>query len=90
LCSASQWAAITGEVPPPTPVDREAYVRAGLPWFDYYDTDAQDLAAYTTLAKVKTVGKKLGVGANPFAPVDPKTVIGLGTGSPDTVTDGSW
>ena len=36
LCSAAQWTAITGEVPPPTPVDRDAYVRAGLPWFDFY------------------------------------------------------
>ena len=41
LCSAAQWAAITGEVPPPTPVDRDAYVSAGLPWFDYYDADAR-------------------------------------------------
>lgn len=45
LCSAAQWTAITGEVPPPTPVGRDAYVRAGLPWFDYYDADAKDLAA---------------------------------------------
>ena len=36
---------ITGEVPPPTPVDRDTYVRHGLPWFDYYDADHADLAA---------------------------------------------
>ncbi len=42
LCSAAQWTAITGEVPPPTPVDRDAYVDAGLPWFDFYH-GAQDL-----------------------------------------------
>lgn len=90
LCSAAQWTAITGEVPPPTPVDRDAYVSAGLPWFDYYDADARDLAASTTLAKVKTVGQKLGIKDNPFVPVDPKTVIELGDGSPDSVADGSW
>ncbi|WP_234794060.1 hypothetical protein [Mycolicibacterium flavescens] len=60
LCSAAVWTAITGEAPPPSPVDRDAYVREGLPWFDYYDADAQDLAASQTLARVKTVGELLG------------------------------
>lgn len=90
LCSAAQWAAITGEVPPPTPVDRDAYVSFGLPWFDYYDADAQDLAASEILAKVKTVGEKLGVEEDQFVPVDPTTVIALGGVSPDAVTDGTW
>jgi hypothetical protein len=43
LCSAAQWTAITGELPPPTPVDRDAYVDEGLPWFDFYNADARDL-----------------------------------------------
>jgi hypothetical protein len=90
LCSAAQWTAITGEVPPPTPVDRDAYVRAGLPWFDYYATDAHDVAASEILAKVESVGKKLGADEDPFVPVDPKTVVALSGVSPDTVTDGKW
>lgn len=90
LCSASQWTAITGEVPPPTPVDRDAYVSAGLPWFDYYAADAHDLAASEILAKVESVGKKLGADEDPFVPVDPKVVIALSGGSPDAVTDGTW
>ncbi|KUI22649.1 hypothetical protein AU193_20925 [Mycobacterium sp. GA-1285] len=90
LCSAAQWAAITAEVPPPTPVDRDAYVDEGLPWFDYYDADAHDLAASEILAKVESVGKKLGVEENPFSPVDPKTVIALGGVGSDVVTDGTW
>lgn len=90
LCSAAQWAAITGEVPPPTPVDRDAYVSAGLPWFDYFDADAHDLAASEILAKVKSVGNKLGAGEDSFAPVDPKTVITLAGASADAVTDGKW
>lgn len=90
LCSAGQWTAITGEVPPPTPVDRDAYVNAGLPWFDYYNADARDLAPSDTLAKVDSVGKKLGVQDAPVVPVDHKTVIALGGVSPDTVTDGKW
>lgn len=90
LCSAAQWTAITGEVPPPTPVDRDAYVSAGLPWFDYYDADARDLAPSQILSKVKTVGEKLGGEEEPFLPVDPKTVVKLGDAGSDAVTDGKW
>ncbi len=63
---------------------------AGLPWFDYYDADAWDLAASATLANVKTVGEKLGGGDGPFVPVDLKTVIALGGDSTDAVADGNW
>ena len=90
LCSAEQWTAITAEVPPPSPVDRDAYVSAGLPWFDYYDSDAEDLAPSTILATVKTVGEMLGTKEDSFVPVDPKTVIALGDVSPDMVNDGTW
>jgi hypothetical protein len=74
----------------PTPVDRDAYVRAGLPWFDFYHADARDLAASETLAHVKSVDKKLGAEEDPFMPVDPDTVIALGGVSPGAVTDGKW
>ena len=90
LCSAAQWTAITGEVPPPTPVDRDAYVEAGLPWFDYYDADARDLAAAQELTNVKSVGDVLGHHEKPFVPVDPTSVVTL-KGAPGTVvTDGDW
>ena len=72
LCSAAQWTAITGEVPPPTPVDRDAYVDAGLPWFDFYDADAHDLAPSEILTKVESVGEKLGAEEDPFVSVDPE------------------
>jgi hypothetical protein len=90
LCSAARWTAITGEVPPPTPVDRDAYVRAGLPWFDLYDADAHGLASSDILAKVKSIGEKLGIEEDPFVAVDPGTVIALGGVGPDAVTDGKW
>jgi hypothetical protein len=90
LCSAAQWTAITGEVPPSTPVDRDAYVEAGLPWFDFYHADARDLAPSPTLAHVESVGKKLGVQEDPFVPVGSGAVITLGGASPDAVTDGTW
>jgi hypothetical protein len=90
LCSATHWAAITGEVPPPTPVDRDAYVRAGLPWFDFYSADARDLAPSEILTQVESVGKKLGAEEDPFVPVDLGTVIALGDVKPEVVTDGKW
>ena len=90
LCSAAQWTAITGEVPPPTPVDRDAYVEAGLPWFDYYDADASDLAASEVLSRVKSVGETLEIDDDPFVPVNPGTVIPIGGASADMVTDGTW
>ena len=90
LCSAAQWSAITGEVPPPTPIGRDAYVNAGLPWFDYFDADARDLTPSQTFADVTSVGKKFGVDDDPFVPVNPDTVIALGAASSDLVSDGKW
>lgn len=90
LCSASQWTAITGEAPPPTPVDRETYIERGLPWFDYYDADHEDLAPSGTLAGVKTVGTLLGDDDGPHTPIDPDTVIQLKGDGGDVVRDGKW
>lgn len=90
LCSAAQWTAITGETAPATPVDRETYVDAGLPWFDYYDADRADIPASQSLADVKTVGNLLGKTDQPHTPVDPATVITLKDHGGDAVTSGAW
>lgn len=90
LCSASQWTAITGEIPPPTPVDRETYVKHGLPWFDYYDADREDLARSDILGRVKSVGTLLGDDDGPHTPVDSATVIQLKGDGGDMVHDGEW
>lgn len=90
LCSAAQWSAITGEVPPASPVDRETYIAHGLPWFEYYDADHEDLAPSDTLGKVKTVGDLLGDDSGPHTPVDPATVIRLKGDGGDVVADGQW
>lgn len=87
LCSASQWCAVTAEVPTPTPVDREAYVAAGLPWFDFYDADAADLPATAALAGIAPVGKILGEPADPFAPVAPASIVQLKDAAGDVVAD---
>ena len=90
LCSAAQWTAITGEAPPPTPVDREGYVKAGLPWFDYYDADARDLAPSAKLAVVRPVGQVLQDDPEPFAPIHPDSVVTLKDATGVVVADGTW
>jgi hypothetical protein len=90
LCSATQWTAITGETPPPTPVDREAYVRAGLPWFDYYDADHDDVPASEILSKVKAVGEVLGNHDEPSTPVHHGDVVVLKGATKDIVKGGKW
>lgn len=89
LCSAAQWTAITGEVPPPTPVNRDVYVQAGLPWFDYYDADREDLPASEQLATVKPTNTFYGEDA-PFPPVKPGTVVTLKDSGGTIVAPGDW
>ncbi|MEV6654563.1 hypothetical protein [Streptomyces sp. NPDC051219] len=93
LVTPPDWRRITGEEAPPSPVDRAAYTRAGLPWFDYYDEDGTDLPPTDTLSQVKPVGDWLGDDHTPWAPPGVHQVQPLGDvlkppGTP--VTDGDW
>lgn len=69
-------------------MNRAAYTAAGLPWFDYYDADAEDLAAPGTLGRVKPVGDWLGEDESPWVAPHPGQVTQLGDGN--QVTDGDW
>ncbi|MEU5340130.1 hypothetical protein AB0H18_04660 [Streptomyces sp. NPDC020766] len=90
LVTPPEWRRITGEAPPPSPVDRAAYTRAGLPWFDYYDQDAADLAPTDTLGDVKPVGDWLGDDHTPWQPPSPQQVKPLGDAPGQPVVDGEW
>ncbi|MBO4253749.1 hypothetical protein [Streptomyces griseorubiginosus] len=90
LVTPPEWRRITGEAPPPSPVDRAAYTRAGLPWFDYYDQDAADLAPTDTLEAVKPVGDWIGDDHEPWQPPTPHQVQQLGDAPGKPVQDGDW
>lgn len=55
LVRARDWAALTGEEPPPTPVSPALYTACGLPWFALDDADRDDVAAAPSLARVKSI-----------------------------------
>ncbi|WP_328875679.1 hypothetical protein OHT76_39515 [Streptomyces sp. NBC_00287] len=90
LVTPPEWRRITGEEPPPSPVDRAAYTRAGLPWFDYYDDQAQDLAPTDTLGAVKPVGDWIGDDYEPWQQPSPGQVKPLKDAPGKPVEDGDW
>ncbi|MEU9411058.1 hypothetical protein AB0E08_35945 [Streptomyces sp. NPDC048281] len=90
LVTPPQWHRITGEAPPPSPVDRAAYTRAGLPWFDYYDEDARDLAPTDTMEAVKPVGDWLGDDLEPWQQPTAGQVVPLKDAQGKPVEDGDW
>lgn len=87
LASAAEWQQITGEPAPPTPITAQAYTQHGLPWFDYYAADAEDLPPSDELAAVRPTGDWL-ADEQPNPPIDDSLpVIPLGH---KTIKDGDW
>ena len=78
LCSAAQWTAITGEVPPPTSVDRDTYVEAGLLLVRLLRRRRAGPRTVQDLVERQERRQKLGTKEDPFVPIDPKTVVTIG------------
>ena len=57
IANSEQYRAITGEPPPPTPVDARAYTERGLPWFELYDETRGDLRAAERLRGIRSTGE---------------------------------
>ncbi|MFD4725277.1 hypothetical protein ACFWNW_09365 [Streptomyces seoulensis] len=90
LVTPPEWRRITGEEPPPSPVDRAAYTRAGLPWFEHYDDEADDLSPAEPLKPVRPVGDWLGDDLDPWQQPAPDQVVPLKDAPGKPVTDGDW
>ena len=63
IANSAQWMAMTGEKPPMDPPTAKQYADAGLPWFDYYDGDAEAVAGadrFTDLSSVAEIGEQKG------------------------------
>jgi len=56
LVLPDEYRRITGEEPPPSPVDAATYAAHGLPWFELYDDAAGDVPPSERLAGVEGVG----------------------------------
>ena len=61
LADARTWPELTGEALPSSPVDTDAYVHHGLPWFELYDADREDVEAAARLRRVRGVTDVLGL-----------------------------
>jgi hypothetical protein len=68
IINTALWPSLTGETPPSVSPTASDYTKAGLPWFDYYDSGAVALPGSDALAKIKSVkamGESKGVSALP-------------------------
>ena len=57
LLNSLDWARVTGEAAPSTPVTREAYREAGIPWFDHYREDLSAVPGGSGLKRIKSLGQ---------------------------------
>ena len=58
ILNSAQYQIVTGEDPPPTPIDAATYTRHNLPWFELYDEEKQHVAPSELLAGAKTIAER--------------------------------
>ncbi|MBA3327658.1 MAG: hypothetical protein H0T43_05090, partial [Solirubrobacterales bacterium] len=73
LCNSLAWSELTGEAPPPTPINAATYTKFGLPWFERY-AEGRDIPASKKLAGVRSVDEETDL---PL-PVAPAQIAGAG------------
>ncbi|MBL0714867.1 MAG: hypothetical protein JJV98_14325 [Desulfosarcina sp.] len=56
ILNSCQFTAVTGQAPPPSPIDVKTYTEHGLPWFVRYDEERVDIAPSERLGAVKSIG----------------------------------
>jgi hypothetical protein len=57
IVNSHAYRSLTGQEPPPTPVNAAYYTDLGLPWFDLYDEEQHDIGGSERMAGVKTVSQ---------------------------------
>jgi hypothetical protein len=55
LVNSRDWAATTGETPPPSPISARDYSDWGLPWFELYDEDEAAISSTRAFDKLRGV-----------------------------------
>lgn len=58
LLNSSQYQAVTGKPPPPTPITPELYTALGFPWFTLWDEERRDVPESEHLQEVQSVQER--------------------------------
>ena len=81
IANSLMWRAITGKEPPTVPFTAKEYEDENLPWFQYYDEDAQPICGSKKLEDLKSVvemGKEKGDAPLPEnGSVNPTNIVTL-------------
>jgi hypothetical protein len=56
IVNSAEFATITGELPPPSPISAADYTANGLPWFELWDEERGDLGSHPALERIRSIG----------------------------------
>lgn len=93
LLNSEQYRSITGHQPPTEPLSAIDYTKAGLPWFDYYDSDRKPLMGSKFLSGLFSIGaKQVRKGEHVISDTEVISTANIIKLSSDkrSVADGSW
>lgn len=79
ILNSRRFSEVTGQAPPPSPIDAATYAACGLPWFARYDEERTDIPPSPRLAGVKTIAAldgemKRGGAQDPSLEIDAKKI----------------